>query len=1149
LIHRPIFWRRSGLILVEALAALTLTMALALGLLWWRLSAGPIELATLTRHVERELSAARGGRPVKIDRVELAWAADNRALEIKAVGVRAIAANGQIATNSNEVALGLSVSRLLRADIAINRLRVAGGDVAITLAADGSARIAFGGLNAPPDLVVPPAPEGETLRQRVNRILDGLAGVFAPVGAGRDLRGLQITGLRLIIFDERSRAQWRADNADLTLARDGDLLRLNAHGLLLSAKGGAPTRLAITSDSKFTSAAVEIGVDKARLAGLAPDAWLGPLAGLEAPVTAALSAGLDRNNGITRLEGDVAVDRGRLVFDDGEANLDGGRVRGQYDIESDVLLIREAALAGVKTRVNGAGRIENFSALLRAQADKPAPFSVKFESVNLDMPGVFEAPVQLSDVQAEGRFDRNARAIEIGAFTAGVGAAKVNLAGKVYWAADGKGVLRTAASLSGGINGVVSPDQVLALWPVKLGEGARSWLRPALRGGAIRDVRFKADITPAMVAAGILPDKAIDLGFSFTDANVIYVEGMSPIVGGVGRATLLGNRFDLWLDSGRIGALAVSNGRVELPRLNPKGALASFSGRATGEARAMIGLLLESPLDLKGKIPFDLATVVGTGAVDFTIRRPMLKEVPEADYRFAITGRLDGAGGRTSDGKLLVSDWGLDIDGDESRLTLAGPLKLDGSSSKISWTEQFNAAPGDRSRVTFSGRMPASQLVELGYPADLITDGFIGVAARVRGEGMRAFSGDVSLDLTGAPARLPFLPKTFWSKDARAPATARFALTRQADDSLVLSGIEARGPGLAIDGNARILADGRISEVRLSRADIADRATGGARMRLTPEGVFAIDIDASAFNAGAIMAGGSEPAVASALRNDRPPTPLAVTVRAEALEFQSKAVLRNAVLNYTTDGRALRSAALTGADPSGQPVRFMITPRAGEPAARVRLEAPDAGFAWTAITGQATMRGGRAEVDGFWTPGQSGSTGDLKLTISDFSLVNMPVMARLLSSVGSLQGIADTLNGSGIAFTTLEAPMTYNNGKLTLGECRMTGPSLGLTAKGGIDVATGALSIDGVVVPSYGLNSFVSNVPLLGELLASRKGEGVVGMTYSIKGPADQAKVGVNPLSALTPGILRRIFEPLRPRPPARPPPPRQEAANAGQGG
>jgi hypothetical protein len=33
-------------------------------------------------------------------------------------------------------------------------------------------------------------------------------------------------------------------------------------------------------------------------------------------------------------------------------------------------------------------------------------------------------------------------------------------------------------------------------------------------------------------------------------------------------------------------------------------------------------------------------------------------------------------------------------------------------------------------------------------------------------------------------------------------------------------------------------------------------------------------------------------------------------------------------------------------------------------------------------------------------------------------------------------------------------------------------------------------------------------------------------MTYSINGRAGEPRVGVNPVSALTPGILRRIFEP-----------------------
>ena len=62
-------------------------------------------------------------------------------------------------------------------------------------------------------------------------------------------------------------------------------------------------------------------------------------------------------------------------------------------------------------------------------------------------------------------------------------------------------------------------------------------------------------------------------------------------------------------------------------------------------------------------------------------------------------------------------------------------------------------------------------------------------------------------------------------------------------------------------------------------------------------------------------------------------------------------------------------------------------------------------------------------------------------------------------------------------------------------------------------------------MPAFGLNSMVSNIPLLGDLLASKKGEGIFGVTYSATGNADQPSISVNPLSALTPGILRRIFE------------------------
>jgi hypothetical protein len=67
--------------------------------------------------------------------------------------------------------------------------------------------------------------------------------------------------------------------------------------------------------------------------------------------------------------------------------------------------------------------------------------------------------------------------------------------------------------------------------------------------------------------------------------------------------------------------------------------------------------------------------------------------------------------------------------------------------------------------------------------------------------------------------------------------------------------------------------------------------------------------------------------------------------------------------------------------------------------------------------------------------------------------------------------------------------------------------------------------VDGTIVPSYGANTMLAQVPVLGELLTSRRGEGVFGVTFSVSGPFDATRVVSNPLSALAPGIFRRIFE------------------------
>ena len=89
----------------------------------------------------------------------------------------------------------------------------------------------------------------------------------------------------------------------------------------------------------------------------------------------------------------------------------------------------------------------------------------------------------------------------------------------------------------------------------------------------------------------------------------------------------------------------------------------------------------------------------------------------------------------------------------------------------------------------------------------------------------------------------------------------------------------------------------------------------------------------------------------------------------------------------------------------------------------------------------------------------------------------------------------------------------------------MNGPMLGATMRGMVDFKAQTVELGGTYVPLYGLNSALGSIPILGRVLVGRQGEGVVGITFAIKGKLDDPAVLVNPMSVMTPGIFRQIFE------------------------
>jgi hypothetical protein len=129
----------------------------------------------------------------------------------------------------------------------------------------------------------------------------------------------------------------------------------------------------------------------------------------------------------------------------------------------------------------------------------------------------------------------------------------------------------------------------------------------------------------------------------------------------------------------------------------------------------------------------------------------------------------------------------------------------------------------------------------------------------------------------------------------------------------------------------------------------------------------------------------------------------------------------------------------------------------------------------------------------------------------------------LLQAV-TLYGLVDVLSGPGMSFSQLTAPFQLNADALVLRDVRAFSPSLGLTAAGRINRGDDQLDLEGTLVPAYAFNSLPGRIPLLGRLFSPEEGGGLFAISYSLHGPIDNPTVVANPLSVVTPGILRGMF-------------------------
>ncbi len=151
-----------------------------------------------------------------------------------------------------------------------------------------------------------------------------------------------------------------------------------------------------------------------------------------------------------------------------------------------------------------------------------------------------------------------------------------------------------------------------------------------------------------------------------------------------------------------------------------------------------------------------------------------------------------------------------------------------------------------------------------------------------------------------------------------------------------------------------------------------------------------------------------------------------------------------------------------------------------------------------------------------------------KITIENFKVVKAPAFATLLT-LADLGGVADLLSGEGMSFDILEISLNENKDVTKIEEILALGSSISVIMDGYTEKKTGLISLSGTLVPAKTLNSLVSKIPVVGNILVGDKvGEGVFGVSFKMKGLPGDVKTTVNPVKTLTPRFITRALEKMK---------------------
>ena len=734
-------------------------------------------------------------------------------------------------------------------------------------------------------------------------------------------------------------------------------------------------------------------------------------------------------------------------------------------------------------------------------------FDVTAGAGAIDMPDLYKQPLPIESVAVSGKASGDFRHIDLEQVEAVALGAKVQLRGSVDLAEEGIGL-----ALDGGINNL-KVDDIGRFWPYSMAVNGYDWVTANIRDGVVPAGAFTINLPAGALASGDLPKDAVKLSFDLEGTSANYYAPLPKVTDIKGHGVLTATGVTISGLTGKLGNLAVTSDKVVINEFDKYDQLADIRIHVTGPSRDIFTFLDLKPLGLATPYGIVPASMTGEGAVDASFKFPLrfdlkLKNVDysaSGDFTDAfipdVSGGIDLMGGKL---KVAVNPKGVTVNGTAALNTVPVSLMAE---SWFSGAREGHRLYRVKGEVDDAGRAA----LKLGTP---YLEGPMTADLSLETEPKGSASGTLKLDLEKTKITANAL---HWVKEAGTPGQFSADINVTPEDAATLSNISLTAGDLSAKGTAELKGD------LLTRLDVPSIVFGandfGFEFTQTAKDNMDIHVYGAQFDLKPFVVATYDlnEADIDGVESDRK---INIDVDLAKILLDQDLVLETVSAKFGVEGNLIENGTAKGQFAGGKNVSFKLA-RAGE-TRKVTFLSDDAGSLFRGLDLYDDFRDGTLKLEATIDDTQKSRPAKGTIDVKNVRVVNAPVLGKILT-LGSLGGIVDLLRGEGMVFATVEGPFTYENGVFTTRDFRAVG-SIGITVNGTVDQPANKIDMFGTVIPSYTLNSMLGNIPILGTLLVGKQGEGIFGFSYKVTGGLDDPQTSVNAVSALAPGILRRMF-------------------------